>query len=146
MDHVAAIAQSLRHAPREMRLQGLTVLRQRVLALTPGVEAAVAPIGGLLLGRTSNVSGCAFMLVEGDNVIGTDPESDLMLGDPYVSERHAVVRADARGLSFEDLGSTNGSRVDGSSPVDWRCPGTRSPGRRRPRGSALLGNAPRPRP
>jgi|SRR5215210_2432126 len=48
---------------------------------------------------------------------------DVVLPDPEVSRRHAVMRVDAAGgVAIEDLGSTNGTwvndeRVDGSTPV-----------------------------
>jgi hypothetical protein len=42
-----------------------------------------------------------------------------VLGDPQVSRRHAEVRRDAEGFSVFDLGSTNGTVVNGS-PVRER--------------------------
>lgn len=40
-------------------------------------------------------------------------EGDLALADPRVSRRHASVRNDNGEISVEDLGSTNGVKVDG---------------------------------
>jgi len=39
--------------------------------------------------------------------------AELTLDDPQVSRRHAVVRPVATGLEIEDLGSLNGTRVNG---------------------------------
>ncbi|MGH8998586.1 MAG: FhaA domain-containing protein [Acidimicrobiia bacterium] len=52
-------------------------------------------------------------------VIGRLATCDIPLGDPQVSRRHAEVRRDAEGFSVFDLGSTNGTVVNGS-PVRER--------------------------
>ena len=49
--------------------------------------------------------------VEGDVVLGRE-NADLVLPDPEVSRRHAVVRPAERGVEIEDLGSRNGTFVD----------------------------------
>jgi DNA-binding NtrC family response regulator len=45
--------------------------------------------------------------------VGSDPASDLVLTDPTVSRRHLEVERTSRGLLLRDLGSRNGSWVDG---------------------------------
>jgi pSer/pThr/pTyr-binding forkhead associated (FHA) protein len=52
-------------------------------------------------------------------VIGRLSSCDIPLGDPQVSRRHAEVRRDAEGFAVFDLGSTNGTVVNGS-PVRER--------------------------
>lgn len=52
-------------------------------------------------------------------VIGRLSTCDIPLGDPQVSRRHAEVRRDAEGFSVVDLGSTNGTVVNGA-PVRER--------------------------
>jgi pSer/pThr/pTyr-binding forkhead associated (FHA) protein len=47
--------------------------------------------------------------------IGRSPDSDLSLGDITVSWRHAELRRDGQAWVLVDLGSTNGTRVNG-----WR--------------------------
>lgn len=57
--------------------------------------------------------------IEGDVVIGREG-ADLTIEDQELSRRHAVVRPAAGGVEIEDLGSTNGTIVDGrriDSPV-----------------------------
>lgn len=49
--------------------------------------------------------------------IGRAPDNGLVLADPGVSRHHARLRARSGLLVFADLGSTNGSRVNGV-PVD----------------------------
>ncbi len=51
--------------------------------------------------------------LEGLIRVGSDPASDLVLTDPTVSRRHLEVERNARGLLLKDLGSRNGSWVDG---------------------------------
>ena len=52
--------------------------------------------------------------VEGQTtVIGRSSECDVVLGDPNVSRRHAEIRRLGRGYSLVDLGSTNGTEVNG---------------------------------
>lgn len=46
--------------------------------------------------------------------IGRKPESTIQLGDPNVSRAHAEVRPHGNGWVLVDLGSTNGSRVNGT--------------------------------
>ena len=47
---------------------------------------------------------------------------DVLLADPEASRRHAILRAAGSGAAVEDLGSTNGTyvngrRVDGTAPL-----------------------------
>jgi pSer/pThr/pTyr-binding forkhead associated (FHA) protein len=46
-------------------------------------------------------------------VIGRSPQSDLELRDMSVSWRHAELRRSAGEWALVDLGSTNGTRVNG---------------------------------
>ena len=58
--------------------------------------------------------GSAVALLPGERVVlGRAPESDVVLNDTFVSARHASVEAVPEGLLVEDLGSTNGTYVDG---------------------------------
>ena len=47
-------------------------------------------------------------------VIGRLPECDVVLADSNVSRRHAEVRRKDDGVFVVDLGSTNGTRVNGT--------------------------------
>jgi pSer/pThr/pTyr-binding forkhead associated (FHA) protein len=47
------------------------------------------------------------------NVIGRSPASDILLPDDSVSTRHAQLSRRGRQWWLEDLGSTNGTRVNG---------------------------------
>ena len=61
-------------------------------------------------------------LVAGDEVmIGRRPDCGITVGSTRASRRHAVVRSDDDRVSVEDLGSTNGTFVNGQ-----RIEGTRA--------------------
>ena len=50
--------------------------------------------------------------------VGRDPTSDIHLRDRRVSWRHAAIVAEGAGFLVRDLGSTNGTRVDGAPVGD----------------------------
>lgn len=52
-------------------------------------------------------------LAEGENLVGRDPRSQVRLDYATVSRRHARIVIDPRGAVLEDLGSKNGTSVDG---------------------------------
>src|SRR5579862_7387267 len=54
-------------------------------------------------------------------VIGSDASCDLVVNHPTVSARHSVLSQYERGFALEDLGSTNGTFVDGQR-IDAHAP------------------------
>jgi DNA-binding winged helix-turn-helix (wHTH) protein len=86
------------------------------------IPAAVAVtnrhIGGSLLPKGRFV--CALRwgaddvpLREGENVVGRIPESDVQIASERVSRRHAHIIVESGRATIEDLGSKNGTFVDG---------------------------------
>jgi DNA-binding winged helix-turn-helix (wHTH) protein len=59
------------------------------------------------------INGVAFALREGRNVIGRDSDADIRLALPAVSRRHAVITIDADEAMVQDLGSRNGTWLNG---------------------------------
>lgn len=55
-----------------------------------------------------------FPLVGEEVRIGRGPENDIRLSDPSVSRNHAVIERDPLGWAIRDLGSTNGTRHNGT--------------------------------
>lgn len=56
-------------------------------------------------------------LVEGENVLGRDEQATVRIDAPGVSRRHALVRVEGDGAMLEDLGSKNGTFLEGSPVV-----------------------------
>lgn len=56
-------------------------------------------------------SGREYPIRAGENVVGR--EADIMISDPQVSRRQAMVVNDSGNLTIEDLGSTNGTYLNG---------------------------------
>ena len=69
--------------------------------------------------RASQVSRWLFVgeqriaLQEGENIIGRDADVDVCLDYETVSRRHARLVVSASGTMLEDLGSKNGTNIDG---------------------------------
>jgi pSer/pThr/pTyr-binding forkhead associated (FHA) protein len=70
--------------------------------------------------------GDSYPLTESVTVIGRSPDCDLRISDPSISRRHAEIRLGAGGASISDLGSTNGTSVNGRPVREQRIePGDR---------------------
>ena len=52
-------------------------------------------------------------LDEGDNLIGRDPDAVVWIDDESVSRRHARLSVGPEGVTLEDLGSKNGTYLEG---------------------------------
>ncbi len=61
-----------------------------------------------------------FALPQGRIDIGRDPGCQFQLPDPEVSRRHAEVEAIPGGWCVRDLGSSNGTRVNGQAAQSRR--------------------------
>ena len=59
------------------------------------------------------VNGVAFPLREGKNVIGRDPDAQIRLDSAAVSRRHAAILITGDDAVLQDLGSRNGTHVNG---------------------------------
>jgi len=74
------------------------------------------PLEWRLSVRTGPDAGRVEQLPEGGEVlIGRGHDSRLMLQDPRVSTRHAIVRRQGGKVTVEDLGSANGTLVNGAA-------------------------------
>src|SRR5437879_13565698 len=61
------------------------------------------------------ISGATYELVEQLITVGRAPDNTVQIDDPSVSGRHAELRAAGKAYQLRDLGSTNGTRVNGSA-------------------------------
>lgn len=70
-----------------------------------------APVLSIVKGPQT---GAAFELEDPETTIGRDPANGIFLNDMTVSRSHAKIVRDALGARIEDLGSLNGTWVDGA--------------------------------
>ncbi len=75
-------------------------------ALQLPAEWALVAYAGAALGRV-------FPLASGDTLVGRAPDSGVALLDGEVSRQHARIHVEEGRVQVEDLGSTNGTRVNG---------------------------------
>lgn len=94
-------------------------LYERMLRQDPALVSSAAPAD---LPRTVTAELAAGMLVGlgrtyslgSVTVIGRNPDCEISLDDPLVSRRHAEIRSAAGSHLIHDLGSSNGTRVNGA--------------------------------
>ena len=65
-------------------------------------------------------SGRSFRLQRGSNLLGRGQDAAFRLPDTGVSRQHADVKFDGREAILTDLGSTNGTTVNGGPIQDWQ--------------------------
>ncbi|MFP3855215.1 MAG: FHA domain-containing protein [Anaerolineales bacterium] len=73
-----------------------------------------------LIERTGPNPGETFELEKDVLTLGRDVTNDIVLADPEVSRQHARIKRTPGGYVLEDLGSTNGSFVNGERLVSPR--------------------------
>jgi hypothetical protein len=66
-----------------------------------------------LIGMSEEFKGKIFSLTHDEVVIGRRKESQIMLDNPSVSGKHCMIRKDDGRYFVRDLGSTNGTRLNG---------------------------------
>lgn len=92
-----------------------------VIAPSDAMRTGAFSIHGVLKEGQGGAGAGSLLLPTGDRIplgedtitIGRRPESTIVLADPNVSRAHAEVRPHGAGYLLVDLGSTNGSRVNG---------------------------------
>lgn len=82
-------------------------IRDLNIVVKPSKKAQIVVIKGPNLGEH-------FLINEGDNNIGRDPESDIFLNDVTVSRKHAVLTKKKVNYSVKDTGSLNGTYLNDS--------------------------------
>ncbi len=71
-------------------------------------ESAGLRLRGEVGGRTVKLP-----LPQSDSRIGSHPDNEIVIAEPYISRHHAVLRVDGARVTVEDLGSRNGTFVNG---------------------------------
>ncbi len=89
-----------------------TLERRLDIVVTQGGVAN--PTGSFLLVVSGEAAGKLFPLNKPDLVIGRSPSADIRINEKAVSHTHARVKADGERFTIRDLGSTNGTLVNGA--------------------------------
>ena len=76
-------------------------------------EGLPATLEWALVAYAGSALGQVFPLPLGEALLGRSPDCALALLDGEVSRRHACLHVTAGGVRLEDLGSTNGTRLNG---------------------------------
>jgi predicted component of type VI protein secretion system len=74
----------------------------------------------ILIAQTGPATGQRWVLAKEMLTIGRDAECDIMIPDRQISRVHARLNKTAAGFEIEDLGSKNGTHVNGS-PLKGAC-------------------------
>jgi pSer/pThr/pTyr-binding forkhead associated (FHA) protein len=84
-------------------------------AIPPAPETPhIAPRGEVrLVVESGPLVGLAFKLSPPSVVVGRNPEADVSLSEPTVSWQHARLTSHGAAWTIVDLGSTNGTRLNG---------------------------------
>ena len=73
---------------------------------------------GWFVALTGEQKGEDFRIRDGQNVIGSAPDADIVLRDTAVSGKHASLRYKDQKFFLTDLDSSNGTYLnDGTSPI-----------------------------
>ncbi len=89
-----------RDAPKEPAAGRKTVLLS---------ETRKPPVVGWFVAMTGAQKGEDFRIRDGQNIIGSGPEADIILRDPAISGKHASLRYKDQKFFITDLDSTNGT-------------------------------------
>jgi pSer/pThr/pTyr-binding forkhead associated (FHA) protein len=86
-------------------------------AMTPEEQEAIAALpkgSALLVVRRGPNAGARFLLDESVTTVGRHPEADIFLDDVTVSRRHSEFLRAGTEFQVKDLGSLNGTYLDGA--------------------------------
>ena len=75
--------------------------------------AALPEGSALLIAHTGPNQGARFLLDKDKNVAGRHPNADIFLDDVTVSRRHAAFEREGSGYRLNDIGSLNGTYING---------------------------------
>jgi FHA domain len=115
---VRSATRDLRVAPQESIV--LSAAEADALRAEHGTATAL-PAVRLLVLSSSDLAAGSLQEITGPTRIGRGPENGVRLDvDEYASSRHALVDPRADGLWVEDVGSTNGTFVNGARIGDAR--------------------------
>ncbi|MGW9477035.1 FhaA domain-containing protein [Saccharomonospora azurea] len=83
-----------------------------------GMPPANRPLSAML--QLDDGSNRTYSLKQGGNVIGRGQDADFRLPDTGVSRRHLEITWDGQSATLADIGSTNGTTVNGTPVQTWQ--------------------------
>ncbi|OLT40599.1 hypothetical protein BJF85_05405 [Saccharomonospora sp. CUA-673] len=86
----------------------------------PGGPAGAPPRALSAVLQLDDGSNRNYSLKQGSNVVGRGQEADFRLPDTGVSRRHLEITWDGQSATLADIGSTNGSTVNGTPVQTWQ--------------------------
>ncbi|WP_145600548.1 DUF3662 and FHA domain-containing protein [Prauserella rugosa] len=86
----------------------------------PGAPAGAPPRALTAMLQLDDGSGRNYSLKQGSNVVGRGQDADFRLPDTGVSRRHLEITWDGQSATLADIGSTNGSTVNGTPVQTWQ--------------------------
>jgi len=84
----------------------------------PAVQTGARPLTASL--QLDDGSNRNYSLKQGGNVVGRGQDADFRLPDTGVSRRHLEITWDGQSATLADLGSTNGTTVNGTPVQTWQ--------------------------
>jgi hypothetical protein len=101
--------------PMKTRLESEPAAGRKTVLLT---DKRKPPVVGWFVALTGEQKGEDFRIRDGQNIIGSAPDADIVLRDTAISSKHASLRYKDQKFFITDLDSTNGTFVnDGNDPV-----------------------------
>jgi pSer/pThr/pTyr-binding forkhead associated (FHA) protein len=80
---------------------------------TPQEPSTAVPPGASVRVMRGFYEGLELPLDRNWMVIGRGRSADIVIAEPTISRAHAVIGCDVEGFFVQDMGSTNGTRVNG---------------------------------
>lgn len=74
----------------------------------------------VLIGMSSSIKGQKYELVQEETFVGRNSQNHVAVNDNSVSGRHCSVLREDRKYTLVDLGSTNGTRLNGEAVIKAR--------------------------
>lgn len=87
-----------------------------IYTLSEDEKKAVAALpqgSALLIAHTGPNKGARFLLDTDESIAGRHPNADIFLDDVTVSRRHAKFARSGQGFTLSDIGSLNGTYING---------------------------------
>lgn len=89
-------------------------MSQAAAAVLQESESMPVPSGAVLLVKTGFYEGLEVPVDRAWVVIGRGRSADVVIAEPTISRAHAAIGYDDKGFFVQDLGSTNGTTVNGA--------------------------------